>query len=33
MAFKVSNSHAGCKTEQQADFEVKLENKITIAGH
>ena len=28
-----SNSHSGCKNEQQADFEVKLENKITIAGH
>ena len=30
---KKSNSHLGCKNEQQADFEVQLENKITIAGH
>ena len=26
---KKSNSHSGCKNEQQADFEVKLENRIT----
>ena len=26
---KKSNSHSGCKNEQQADFEVKLENIIT----
>ena len=30
---KKSNSHSGCKNEQQADLEVQLENKITIAGH
>ena len=24
-----SNSHSGCKNEQRADFEVKLENIIT----
>ena len=29
----VTISHSGCKNEQQADFEVQLENKITIAGH
>ena len=26
---KKSNSHSGCKNEQQADFEFKLENIIT----
>ena len=26
---KKSNSHSGCKNEQQADFEAKLENRIT----
>ena len=26
---KKSNSHSGCKNDQQADFEVKLENIIT----
>ena len=26
---KNSNSHSGCKNEQQADFEVNLENLIT----
>ena len=26
---KKSNSHSGCKNKQQADFEVKLENRIT----
>ena len=26
---KISNSHSGCKNEQQADFGVKLENRIT----
>ena len=26
---KISNSHSGCKNEQQADFGVKLENIIT----
>ena len=30
---KKSNSHLECKNEQQADFEVQLENKISIAGH
>ena len=24
------NSHSGCKNEQQADFEVQLENRINI---
>ena len=24
-----SNSYSGCKNEQQADFEVELENRIT----
>ena len=27
--YKKSNSHSGCKNEQQADFEVKLKNRIT----
>ena len=27
---KESNSHSGCKNEQQADFEVQLENRISI---
>ena len=26
---KMSNNHSGCKNEQQADLEVKLENRIT----
>ena len=26
---KKSNSNSGCKNERQADFEVKLENRIT----
>ena len=26
---KKLNSHSWCKNEQQADFEVKLENRIT----
>ena len=26
------NSRSGCKNEQQDDFEVQLENKITFAG-
>ena len=26
---KKSNSHSGCKNEQQGDFEVKLESRIT----
>ena len=28
-----SNSYSGCKNEQQADFEVQLENIITITRH
>ena len=30
---KNSNSHSGCKNEQQADFEAQLENKITFTRH
>ena len=30
---KNSNSHSWCKNEQQADFEVKLKNKITMNYH
>ena len=30
---KKLNSHSGCQNEQQVDFEVQLETKITIAGH
>ena len=26
---KKSNNHSGCKNKQQADFEVKVENRIT----
>ena len=28
-----SNSYSGCKNEQQADFEVQLENIITMNYH
>ena len=28
--YKKLKSHSGCKNEQQADFEIQLENKITI---
>ena len=31
--YKKSNSHSACKNEQQADFEVQLQNKINIDGH
>ena len=27
------SDNSGCKKDQQADFEVQLENKITLAGH
>ena len=30
---KKSNSYSGCENELQADFEVQLENKITITEH
>ena len=30
---KKSNSHSGRKNEQQADFEIQLENRITITRH
>ena len=30
---KKSNSHSGCKKEQQADLEVQLKNIITLNYH
>ena len=30
--YKKSNCHSSCKNEQQADFEVQLENEITITA-
>ena len=30
---KNSNSHSGCKKEQQADLEVQLKNIITLNYH